>query len=156
MPEHVHLLICPRQPAYDISAVLASVKQSVVRRALVFVRREAPAFLARMADRQLCGVTHFRFWQRGGGYDRNVVTAEAVHQWIEYIHANPVRRGLCRRPEDWYWSSAADYAGGRAGPLRVDRGSLPGIVCVDEGRRLPRLRKGVNVPVWPPTKSDGV
>jgi len=26
---------------------------------------------------------------------------------IDYSHANPVRRGLCRGPEDWHWSIAA-------------------------------------------------
>jgi putative transposase len=111
MPEHVHLLILPTEADYDISHILNSIKQSVVRRALVFVRREAPAFLAKMEDRQPCGATHYRFWQRGGGYDRNVVAAEIIHRLIEYIHANPVRRGLCVRPDDWYWSNAADYAG---------------------------------------------
>ena len=30
---------------------------------------------------------------------------------VEYIHLNPVRRGLVARPEDWTWSSAAEYSG---------------------------------------------
>jgi putative transposase len=30
---------------------------------------------------------------------------------IDYIHANPVRRGLVTRAEDWEWSSARWYAG---------------------------------------------
>src|SRR5436309_21728 len=41
------------------------------------------------------------------------------------FHGTPVRRGLCEKPEDWLWSSAADYAGIRVGPLRLDRESLP-------------------------------
>jgi hypothetical protein len=44
---------------------------------------------------------------------------------IDYLHANPVRRGLCERPEEWFWSSAASYAGIRQGPLSLDRESLP-------------------------------
>ena len=138
MPEHVHLLIWPTQPVYDIGAILNAVKQSVAKRAVTFVRREAAAFLSQRADRQPSGEVHYRFWQRGGGYDRNVVEAATVHRLIEYLHANLVRRGLCPRPEDWHWSSAADFAGVRVGPLRLDRDSLPGIVCADEGRRLPR------------------
>src|SRR4051794_20643982 len=58
MPEHVHLLVWPTEPAYDISDFLTSVKRSVVVRALAFVRREAPAFLARMADQQPSGRAH--------------------------------------------------------------------------------------------------
>ena len=71
------------------------------------------------------GKTHYRFWQRGGGYDRNIVEPDTALKQVEYIHFNPVRRGLCTRPEDWLWSSAADFSGERTGPLRIDRESLP-------------------------------
>src|SRR5947209_19043796 len=107
-----------------------------------------------MEDRQPSGETHYRFWQRGGGYDRNVVEAATLYWLIEYIHANPVRRGLCERPEDWFWSSAADYAGVRTGPLRLDPATLPPVVVADEGRRLRRPRTGVGVPVRPRKGTD--
>ena len=104
MPEHAHLLICPTPPDYDISDILNSIKQSVSKRALLHVRRAAPAFLTRMEDRQPNGELYYRFWQRGGGYDRNIVEpATAIHE-VEYMHANPVRRGLCKKAEDWLWS----------------------------------------------------
>jgi len=50
---------------------------------------------------------------------------EAIHAEIEYIHNNPVRRGLVARAEDWPWSSAAWYAGARDVPLVPDVGSIP-------------------------------
>ena len=78
-----------------------------------------------MEDRQPNGDVHYRFWQRGGGYDRNVHEPATAFKQIEYMHNNPVRRGLCMKPEDWIWSGAADYAGIRIGPLRLDRESLP-------------------------------
>ncbi len=127
MPEHVHLLLWPTLPAYSVSDILNSIKQSVAKRALIFVQREARDFLARMEDRQPSGKTCYRFWQRGGGYDRNLFEPGTVYQQMQYLHANPVRRGLCARAEDWLWSSAADYAGVRAGPLALQRESLPGI-----------------------------
>ena len=128
MPEHAHLLLWPTELEYDISEILNSIKQSVAKRALLHVRCKAPGFLTRMEDRQPNGKVHYRFWQRGGGYDRNVVEPAAVYQQIEYIHNNPVRRGLCARPEDWKWSAAADYASTGSGPLTIDRESLPMIV----------------------------
>ena len=42
-----------------------------------------------------------RFWQPGGGYDRNITSSEALRAMIDTIHANPVRRGLVARVEDW-------------------------------------------------------
>ena len=46
MPEHVHLLIWQTEAVYDIGGILNSIKQSVAKRAVTFVRREAPAFLS--------------------------------------------------------------------------------------------------------------
>src|SRR5262249_45162334 len=125
MPEHAHLLLWPQAMVYDISKILNSLKQSVSKRALIHGRRHAPQLLPRMEDRQPNGDVHYRFWQRGGGYDRNVFEPVAVFEQIDYMHNNPVRRRLCEQPEDWLWSSAADHAGVRVGPLRIDRESLP-------------------------------
>jgi putative transposase len=60
------------------------------------------------------------FWQRGGGYDRNVIDARTLFSMIEYIHNNPVRRGLVEDATDWIWSSARFYAGARDVPIRMD------------------------------------
>ncbi|HEX2280572.1 MAG TPA: hypothetical protein VHG52_02295, partial [Thermomicrobiales bacterium] len=65
--------------------------------------------LERLTVRERPGVTTFRFWQEGPGYDRNLSTEQAVLVAIEYIHLNPVRRGLCQRAIDWRWSSARQY-----------------------------------------------
>ena len=121
MPEHLHLVVYPTTAMYDISSFLKSTKQSVALKAVAHVRTTAPEFLVHMKD----GQGRRRFWQRGGGYDHNLWTWERIWDKIDYIHANPVRRGLCNRPADWIWSSAADYLALRQGPLRIDRTYLP-------------------------------
>lgn len=63
MPEHAHLLIWPTAPQYDVSKMLATIKLSVTRNALGYVRRNAPTFLNRMKDLQPSGDIHYRFWQ---------------------------------------------------------------------------------------------
>jgi putative transposase len=55
------------------------------------------------------GKTCFRFWQEGPGFDRNIFSRAAVLRAIDYLHLNPVRRGLCQRTVDWRWSSARYY-----------------------------------------------
>jgi len=125
MPEHAHLILFPTQPTYDISAILATIKLSVTRKALAFVKSTAPGFLARMEDRQPNGTTAYRFWQRGGGYDRNLVSPEEIWEKIQYLHDNPVKRDLSKTPDEWTWSSAADYSGVRTGLLKLDLDSLP-------------------------------
>jgi putative transposase len=125
MPEHCHLLVFPRTPAYSISRILEAIKLPVTRRAKSFLQQTAPESLHRMRDEQPGGQVAYRFWQRGGGHDRNLFEPKAVHSQIEYLHNNPVRRGLVARPEDWPWSSAAWYAGARDVPLTPDAGSVP-------------------------------
>ena len=137
MPEHVHLLIWPRRDDYSISKILTDIKQPVTRAVLKFVRTTAPSFLGRMLDERPNGESSHRFWQRGGGYDRNIWSDHELAEKINYIHENPVRRGLVKVPQDFRWSSAAFYAGQTAVDLVPDVESLPELV-IRGGRACPR------------------
>ena len=68
MPEHVHVLLRPRRE-YRMSDILKALKQSVSRRAVGYLRAEAPQWLERLAVRRADGRVEHRFWQRGGGYE---------------------------------------------------------------------------------------
>ncbi len=39
---------------------------------------------------------------------------------LRYIHRNPVRRGLVKKPEDWKWSSFRHYAMAEIGVLEIE------------------------------------
>jgi putative transposase len=107
MPEHVHLLIYPRRASYDITAILQEIKEPVGRRAVAHLRSHAPHWLPRITVKRGRRLER-RFWQAGGG---NVWEPETVLAMIEYIHNNPVRRGLVSQPEQWKWSSGGWYEG---------------------------------------------
>jgi len=126
MPEHVHLLIWPRQPGYGTDKILADIKRPVGQKAIRWLRRNCPAFLERLTVRNR-NRTYRRFWQAGPGQDRNVYDVATAYQIIEYIHNNPVRRGLVARAEDWPWSSAAEWAGKEDVILKIDR-TLPALI----------------------------
>ncbi len=131
MPEHVHLLLYPEQASYSISRILSSLKQPVAKRAIHYVRTEATSFIPRMTDEQPSGKRSIRFWQRGGGYDRNLWSPRHIWETIDYIHTNPVRRGLCESDTDWTWSSARAYHGLNHNGPPVARCCLP-----DDPRRI--------------------
>ena len=44
-------------------------------------------------------------------FDHALRTVHDYWEKVEYIHLNPVRRGLVVKTEDWIWSSAAKYSG---------------------------------------------
>jgi putative transposase len=120
MPEHVHLLVRPRLREYDISTWLKAIKWPVAIQSKRYLERNAPEWLSKVTDVSRGGRSYVRFWQRGGGYDRNVANDRALGAMIEYIHANPVRRGLVSEPDQWEWSSAWWYMGQRDVPLLMD------------------------------------
>jgi len=132
MPEHVHLLLWP--PFHQISSdakgmrgrirgILSSIKRPVAERAIAYLTQHAPDYLRHLTVRNAQRIYH-RFWQAGSGHDENVVEPAALHALVEYVHLNPVRRGLVQRPEDWPWSSFHDWEGWTETLLKVDR-TLP-------------------------------
>src|SRR5271155_4322370 len=48
------------------------------------------------------------FWQERF-YDFNVYRSGKVKEKLNYMHANPVIRGLVAHPKDWPWSSWSFY-----------------------------------------------
>jgi putative transposase len=94
MPEHVHLLVS--EPGKEsLSVALQGLKLSVSRRA-----RTRPFWLPRY-------------------YDFNVLTEEKRLEKLNYIHWNPMKRGLVDRPEDWRWSSYHYYQTGEQGRVTI-------------------------------------
>ncbi len=120
MPEHVHLLIRPRAREYEISKILASCKRSVSMRAREWLAEHDPAWIERLTIRR-GDRTDFRFWQAGGGYDKNITSTRSIEEVASYIHANPVRRGLVRQTIDWEWSSARFWVGMKDVRMEMNR-----------------------------------
>lgn len=120
MPEHVHLLLCPRRACCEMRRILATLKRPVAAAAKAFLtQRRAREWLNRLTVRYPTREV-FRFWQPGGGFDHNIFREKSVAAVVEYIHANPVRRGLVGQPTEWEWSSARFWEGGRDVPLAMD------------------------------------
>ena len=97
MPEHVHLLI---NETFNVTLAtfLKSLKQET--------------------SRQLkAGRDHF--WQ-ARYYDFNVFTPDKFSEKLQYIHRNPVTRGLVARPEDYPWSSFNHYRTGNPGTVQIE------------------------------------
>ncbi|MGD9690253.1 MAG: transposase [Phycisphaerales bacterium] len=109
MPEHVHMLVRPG-PTVALGTSLRSMKMAVSKRVIARWRTLDAPILNRVASR-----TGPRFWQAGGGFDRNVRDEEELTREIRYIHENPVERGLVARPELWPWSSIRWWMGARDG-----------------------------------------
>jgi putative transposase len=98
MPEHVHLLVGETQTGV-LSTAIQVLKQQTSRKL------------------KLRGAV--QFWQRRY-YDFNVHNEKKRIEKLQYMHRNPVRRGLVSRPEDWPWSSFLHYAIGKIGTVEIE------------------------------------
>ncbi len=110
MPKHVHLLLSEPQPDM-LADALKSLKQGVARRLLP--RMGGPL----KPDFGLSGGQHY--WQKRY-YDFNIRNYSQFVEKLRYIHRNPVKAGLCERPEDWEWSSFRHYATGCEGRVEIE------------------------------------
>ncbi len=91
MPEHVHLLVSEPEVSM-LSTALKVLKQESTRKL------------------KTTGMDHF--WQ-ARYYDFNVHSEMKRAEKVDYIHFNPVRRGLVEEPQDWRWSSYRHYDTGK-------------------------------------------
>jgi putative transposase len=98
MPEHIHLLSNEPETG-TVASFLQIFKQ--------------------LTSRELKSASQKQFWQRRY-YDFNVHSSEKRTEKIQYIHRNPVTRGLVSKPEDYYWSSFEHYATGEPGPIEIE------------------------------------
>jgi len=121
MPDHAHVLVRANSDVGDVASCLKSIKLSVSKRAKNWLELNDPEWLAKLTIVYSTGMERFHFWQPGGGYDRNVANERILLSMIEYIHGNPVRKGLAAMATDWKWSSALDYEGERQGPLAINK-----------------------------------
>jgi putative transposase len=120
MPEHVHIVCFPRSADYRMEHILAALKRPVSKMAKDYLTATGRAnWLERLTVTYQHRVV-FRFWESGGGYDRNIWRERTVYEAMDYVHGNPVRRGLVAAPCDWIWSSARFWEGARTVPLHMD------------------------------------
>ena len=121
MPEHVHLLVHPKQSVYSISDFRYRLKRPFAERVMEKLKEGGSPLLDRLRTVQ-GGRVRYRFWQAGGGHDLNLWTMSKIIAKAEYCHRNPIQRRLVKSSEQWRWSSFRWLEMGRreGEPLHLD------------------------------------
>ncbi len=104
---------------YGIAKIRHAIKSPVGAKAIRYLEENAPHWLPRIT-RKRGKKTERLFWHSGAGYDRNIDEPTTLACEIEYVHMNPVRRGLVKLAADWRWSSVAWYLGISKPPIIPD------------------------------------
>ena len=112
MSEHVHLLVS--EPDHGTLAdAMHYLKLSFAKR-----WRSRTQVSVQKADPNL-GHHASSFWEKRY-YDRNVRDEREFPVKLQYLHHNPVKRGLVHAPEDWKWSSFRHYALRESGVVEIE------------------------------------
>jgi putative transposase len=125
MPEHFHLLVKP-EPAEATSRILQDLKKQTALRILRTLRehRQHRWCQQMLVSFRLPPTVHdesrYRVWQRRF-YPFNVYSEEKRLEKLNYMHGNPVKRGMVSSPDQWPWSSFRFYYLNDASVLAMDR-----------------------------------
>jgi len=86
MPEHLHLLIVPKNE-YSISQIMLFIKKGSSR--IIHIKEDTSGHL----------------WSKRF-FDKGIRSEQELLKTIEYIHNNPVKAGLVKEARDYLFSSA--------------------------------------------------
>jgi putative transposase len=116
LENHFHAIMA----APDLSRVLADFKRHTAQRILELLETEGCAWL--LNQLQYFRAAHksessHQIWQEGS-HPQAMVSDEIMLQKLEYLHNNPVKRGLVAAPEHWRYSSAHEWCPGVTPLLR--------------------------------------
>jgi acetyl-CoA synthetase len=118
MPNHVHVALRPK-PDHSLSGIMKTIKGVTSHKINKVLGRSGPLWQPDYFDRYIRDEKHF-------------------HKTVQYIEINPVKAGLCSKPEDWPFSS-----GGSGSALIADEGvrvpsvdELKALVAKDMGKPL--------------------
>lgn len=116
MENHLHAVVA----STDLVKDLANFKSFTARKCIDFyLAQNMEWILKELKANKLPGRKDrdYQFWQEGH-HPQMITDREMMRQKVEYIHANPVRRGYVDEAEQWRYSSARNYQG-EAGLLEV-------------------------------------
>jgi REP element-mobilizing transposase RayT len=112
MPDHLHLIVSSDD--VPMKRFLSHTAREVVRRCQESANHSAlDVFSAHCPASS--PLRQHKVWQ-GGYHPKAILTHDILVQKMDYVHQNPVRKGLVKRPGDWPYSSLAYLQGNRSLP----------------------------------------
>ena len=115
MPNHLHL-IAGAGDTHSLSEILRDFKKFTARVILQEIidqpERGGDWMLTRFENKGkfLKRVEKYKFWQ-DGNHPMIIYSPKIFYQKLKYIHQNPVKATIVANPEDYFFSSARNYAG---------------------------------------------
>jgi REP element-mobilizing transposase RayT len=117
MSNHIHL-VAASKPGFDLSDTMRDFKKYTSKQITAAILTENESRKEWMLNRfEYAGknnqkIKYYKFWQ-DGNEAKPIFNFEFLKQKIDYIHNNPVKAEIVEYAEQYKFSSAIDYAGGK-------------------------------------------
>ena len=119
MTNHLHMIVSSSLQENKVSDILRDFKKFTSKEILKTLqtdltesRREWMLNRFEYAGLNDKKIKNFRFWQEGN-HPQEIYLENYFNQKINYIHENPIRAEYVNKAEEYRYSSAIDYAGGK-------------------------------------------
>jgi REP element-mobilizing transposase RayT len=115
MSNHLHL-IARAEGNNSLSDILRDFKKFTSKKLIRQIlsepesRREWMLEIFKEAGGNLKGIKNFKLWQ-SGNHAEEISSNKFFDEKLDYIHYNPVKELIVENPEDYFFSSARNYAG---------------------------------------------
>jgi putative transposase len=109
LENHLHFVA---QAEY-LGRCVSRFKSYTARRIIEYLEEQKAGYLLarlRFAKRAHKVDREYQFWQEGT-HAELILSEAMMREKLDYIHANPVKRGYVDKAEYWRYSSAGNYAG---------------------------------------------
>ena len=107
MPTHLHAIVFDEDfDAERLNRTLADLRKFTGRRLTEYVHRHLPRSFGESLRSEAGKDRKHRLWQ-SGTHPEAIYTQPFWREKLDYIHANPLRKGLVHEAHHWRFSSAA-------------------------------------------------
>jgi putative transposase len=127
MPDHLHVLLYPHRRGDDncipISQLLLEFKRHIGffgRARLVDIWKQRGGLWSAPLNQWARGEFDKQVILHSRGFDRNIFSESELREKVNYIHKNPITRGLVPAAGDWPWSSFRFFDSGDVSLIPMD------------------------------------
>ncbi len=110
MDNHIHMIA---SHPHNLSKVIKNFKSFTAKKLIERLYKDNRDWILQLMSEHKPDYkqeSSFQFWEEGN-HPKQIQELKMLNQKIEYIHYNPVKRGLVVNEKDWIYSSASNFLG---------------------------------------------
>lgn len=110
MDSNTHMIVSHKD---DIGGIIRNLKSYAAKEMIKYLKNDSRKWMLHLMKhykKSYKQKSEYQFWQEGS-HPKLIHSVDMLEQKVDYIHFNPVKRGLVLEPDDWLYSSARNYSG---------------------------------------------